>query len=59
MLRSSSSNPETSVNIIDPKEEMKKLKKMVKDEMRTCQDLVSTAQAMGFERKIIRAAFER
>ena len=59
MRRSPLSTPETSVKIIDPKEEMKKLKKMVKKEMTTRHDLVTNAQAMGFERKVIRAAFER
>jgi len=59
MRRSPLNTPDTSVKIIDPKEEMKKLKKMVKNEMKTRHELVSNAQAMGFERKVIRAAFER
>jgi len=51
--------PEGPIQIIDPREEMKKLRRRVKEEIRKSSGIVSGAEEMGFDRKQIRAAFKR
>jgi len=50
---------ESPIQIIDPREEMRKMKKKVKDEMIKAPQLIQGAREMGFEKKQIRAAFKR
>ena len=52
-------SPESTIQIIDPREEMRKLKKKVKEELVKSTQLVANAREMGFERKQIKAAFKR
>ena len=52
-------SPQSPIPIIDPREEKRKLRKKVKEEMTKSTQLVTNAREMGFERKQIKAAFKR